>query len=148
MIILLEFTQKRKSCDAIIDILKELGQREAAKELQEHNTSKVTLNILNLSYDIEIPLNRAKIPMGGSLHYPMIQNPRGKFVIINNEPDVDRERQRFEYLFKELYFTGQTYTGLKAKEIEDKLLTLSKDRSLKEDEALIVMIIWYETIYY
>ncbi len=78
----------------------------------------------------------------------MIKNPRGKFIIINNEPDVDKERQRFEYLFKELYFTGQTYTELKAKEIENKLLTLSEDKSLKEDEALIVMIIRYETIYY
>jgi hypothetical protein len=128
--------------------LRELGQNKAADELQEYNTSKVILNISNLSYDIEIPINRAKIPMVGSLHYPMSQNPRGKFVIINNEPELDRERQRFEYLFKELYFTGQTYTGLKAEEIEEKLVTLSKDESLKEDEALIVMIIRYENIYY
>jgi hypothetical protein len=128
--------------------LRELGQKKAADELQEYNTSKVTLNILNFSNEIEIPLNRAKVPMVGSNEYSMVQNPRGKFVIINNEPEVDRERQRFEYLFKELYFTGQTYTGLKAKEIENKLLTLSEDRSLKGDEALIVMIIRYETIYY
>jgi hypothetical protein len=148
MFILLEFTQKRKSCDAIIDILRELGQKKAANELQEYNTSKVILNISNLSYDIEIPINRAKIPMVGSLHYSMVQNPRGKFVIINNEPDLDRERQRFEYLFKELYFTGQTYTELKAKDIENKLVTLSEDKSLKEDEALIVMIIRYENICY
>jgi hypothetical protein len=52
MFILLEFTRKRKFCDAIIDILRELGQKKAADELQEYNTSKVTLNILNLSCDI------------------------------------------------------------------------------------------------
>ncbi len=148
MFVLLEFTRKRKSCDAIIDILRELEQKEAADKLQEYNTSKIKLNISDLSYDIEIPLNRTKIPTVGSLYYQMVQNPRGKFIIINNELGVDRERQRFEYLFKELYFTGQTYTGLKAKEIENTLLTLSEDKSLKKDEALIVMIIRYKTIYY
>ncbi len=132
----------------MIHLLRSLGQTEAADELEKYNTFPGRMKITN---EVEIKVIQAKAPSVGSDTYRMTKNPRGKCIIINNIPELFKESQRFQYIFKELYFSVQSIDenkGLTAEEIRNKLESLAKDKSLAKDDAFLVMIIRYETIYY
>jgi len=88
--------------------------------------------------------------------YPMTRNPRGRCLIINNIVDENieknlmkdtglyKESKRFESIFRQLYFDVQpidSTIAMSANAIRDRLRSTSKDKSLFEDEALVVMII-------
>ncbi len=129
--------------------MRSLGQTEAADELEKYNTSPGRMEVTT---KVEIEVTQVKAEIKGSKSYSMTKNPRGKCIIINNIPDLFKESQRFEYIFTELYFSVQSNRtenkGLTAVEIRERLESLAEDKSLAKDEAFLVMIIRYETIYY
>jgi hypothetical protein len=141
--ILLELTRERDTCNAIIDLLRETAQKEAAKELQKYNTSSGLLDISKLSSEEKIGVNRAIHSAVGSRPYPMSRKPRGKFVIVNNIPDLQKESKRFQHVFNELYFTPIAFENLSANQIENELKKISNDPSLENDNAFVFMIIRY-----
>jgi hypothetical protein len=74
----------------------------------------------------------------------MTKKPRGKCIIINNEPKLLNESKRFEFIFKELFFDVEPIENtfkITAQEIRDKLESVAKDKKLKKHEALLVMVI-------
>ncbi len=148
-LILSEFTRYRSTCEEMVLLLRSLGQNEVADELEKYNTSPGRMQITT---EVEIKVTQAKALIKGTLFYEMTKNPRGKCIIINNMPNLFKESQRFEYIFTELCFSVQSNRtenkGLTAEEIRNELKSLAKDRSLAKDEAFLVMIIRYETIYY
>jgi hypothetical protein len=132
----------------MVHLLRSLGQTEAADELEKYNTSPGRMKITT---EVEIKVNQAKAEIKGTLYYPMTKKPRGKCIIINNIPELFKESQRFECIFEELYFSVQSIDEnkeLTAEEILNRLKSLAKDKSLSKDEAFLVMIIRYETIYF
>ncbi len=132
----------------MVNLLRSLGQTEAADELEKYNTSPGRMEVTT---KVEIEVTQVKAEIKGSKSYSMTKNPRGKCIIINNIPDLFKESQRFEYIFKTLYFSVQSIDEnkeLTAVEIRNRLKSLAEDRSLAKDEAFLVMIIRYETIYY
>jgi hypothetical protein len=141
--ILTELTRERDTCNAIIDLLRETKQKEAAKELQKYNTSSGLLVLSKLSLEEKIGVNRAMCSKTGSRPYPMLRNPRGKFIIVNNIPDLQKESKRFQYVFNELYFTPIAFENLSANQIQNELEKVSNDPSLENENAFIFMIIRY-----
>ncbi len=142
--ILLELTKTRKSCEVIIDLLVKTSQKQEIIELMKgYNKSPGLLNIWKLSNDTNILVEKAKIPTSGkeSAYYIMEKYPRGKCIIINNEPDVYRETDRFEHVFKELYFEVKPFYNKKVDWIKEKLTKMSEDPSLLNNDALVVVII-------
>jgi hypothetical protein len=90
----------------------------------------------------EVFVRLADRPMFGSKYYPMSKAVRGKCLIINNATnEVFRESKIFESIFTQLHFKVEMKDNLKALEIKDLLLSLAKDKELKINEALIIMII-------
>jgi hypothetical protein len=129
-------------------LLRSLGQTEAADELEKYNTSPGRMKITT---EVKIKVTQAKASIKGSNIYPMTKNPRGKCIIINNIPELFKESQRFQYIFKELFFDVEPIENtceMTAQQISDKLKSVAEDKRLAKDEAFLVMIIRYETIYY
>jgi hypothetical protein len=125
----------------MVHLLRSLGQTEAADELEEYNTSPGRMKFTNA---VEIEITKVKAEMKGTLYYSMTKNPRGKCIIINNEPKLFKESKRFEYIFKTLYFEVEPIKNtfkMTAQEIRDKLESVAKDKKLKKHEALLVMVI-------
>ncbi len=151
VIILLEFTRLRSTCEEIIKLLKLSGQTEAALELEKYNTSPGRMEVTT---NDEITVKPGK-EMKGTLYYTMSKNPRGKCVIINNfvnylngnlleNEGLYKESKRFQSIFAQLYFDVHpihTTVGMTAKAIEDLLKSISRDKSIGKPDALIVMII-------
>ncbi len=119
------------------------GQTVAADELQRFNTSSGTLLFSDLSYEVKIPVNRALIPNKTSTSgfYNMFRYPRGKFIIINNIPDLTKQTQRFEHIFKELYFKPKPYVNKTIKEIKTILEEFSDDPDIENYDAFAFMIV-------
>jgi hypothetical protein len=151
VIILLEFTRLRSTCEEIIKLLKLSDQTDVALELEKYNTSpgrmEVTTNdVIDVSPGKE---------MKGTLYYKMSKSPRGMCVIINNfvkysngnlleNEELYKESKRFQSIFSQLYFYVHpihTTVGMTAKAIKKKLISISDDKSIEKHEALIVMII-------
>jgi len=127
-------------------LLRSLGQTEVADELEKYNTSPGRMEITT---EVMIKVTQAKASIKGSNIYPMTKNPRGKCIIINNIPELFKESKRFEYIFKQLYFSVlpiDENKELTAEEIRKTLKNLAEDKNLAKDEAFLVMIIRYETI--
>jgi hypothetical protein len=151
VIILLEFTRLRSTCEEIINLLKLSGQTEIALELEKYNTSPGRMEVTN---NDEIAVKPGK-EMKGTLYYTMSSKPRGKCVIINNFVEYSygklleneglfKESKRFESIFTQLYFDVypiRTTVGMTAKAIESELKSIARDKSIEKPEALIVMII-------
>jgi len=146
--ILLEFTRLRSTCEEMVHLLRSLGQTDAADELEKYNTSPGRMEITT---EVEIKVTQVKAEIKGTLFYPMTKNPRGKCIIINNEPKLLNESERFGYIFKELFFDVEPIENtceMTAQQISDKLKSVAEDKRLAKDDAFLVMIIRYETIYY
>jgi hypothetical protein len=142
--ILLELTKTRKSCEVIIELLMKTHQKEEVIELMiGYNKSPGLLNIWNLSTDTNILVEKAGIPNSHkeSGYYKMLRYPRGKCIIINNEPAVYRETHRFKHVFGELYFDVQSFFNKNVVWIKEYLTNMSKDFSLLNDDALVVVVI-------
>jgi hypothetical protein len=125
----------------MVRLLRSLGQTEAADELKKYNTSPGRMKITN---EVEIKVTQGKAPFIGSNIYSMTKNPRGKCIIINNIRELFKESQRFEYIFKELYFDVEPIKNtceMTAQQISDKLESVAKDKSLTKHEALLVIVI-------
>ena len=75
----------RSTCEEVIKLLRSSGQEKAAKELEKYNTSP---GPMKMSVNDVITVCEAKAEMKGTLYYQMSKNPRGKCIIINNEPQV------------------------------------------------------------
>jgi hypothetical protein len=123
--------------------LRKSGQIEAANELQIYNTSSGTLLFSDLSYEAEILVNRAVYPMSESmtLPYSMIRNPRGKFIIINNIPELAKQTKRFKHIFKELYFIPESHENKTILEIKTILEEFSEDENIANYDAFAFMIV-------
>jgi hypothetical protein len=141
--ILLELTRSRKSCEAIIELLERSGQVELAELMKVYNKSPGPLKIWNLSTDTNILVEKGKIPRSEeeSLYFKMNRKPRGKCIIINNEPMIHRESERFEHVFNELYFKVESFSNKNINWIKNRLTNLSKDFTIANDDALVVIII-------
>jgi hypothetical protein len=141
--ILLEFTRSRKSCEAIIELLEMSGQVELAELIKVYNKSPGPLNIWNLSTDTNILVEKSKIPRSKeeSLYFKMNRKPRGKCIIINNEPMVHRESERFKHVFNELYFNVESFSSKNISWIKNYLTNLSNDITIAKDNALVIIII-------
>jgi hypothetical protein len=140
---LLELTRTRIGCEEIVCLLRELGQTEAANELEKYNTSAGRMKITK---ETVIKVTEAKIALIGSRYYGMIQKPRGKCIIINNVNDsVFNESQRFQSIFKQLCFDVEpidSTINMTSEQIRNKLKSLAKDKkSLAKTEAFVLMII-------
>jgi hypothetical protein len=100
---------------------------------------------LRLSYDIEIPVTQTYREKGtNSLCYSMTRNPRGKCIILNNEPKLFIESKRFEFIFKELCFDVETVGNnykMTTEEMLTKLKFSAENEIFSEHQALVVMII-------
>jgi hypothetical protein len=121
--------------------LRSLGQTEVADELEKYNTSPGRMEITT---KVEIEVTQVKAEMKGTLYYSMTKNPRGKCIIINNMPDLLLESQRFEHIFKTLYFEVEPIENtleMTAQQISDKLISVANDKKLTKHEALLVMVI-------
>jgi hypothetical protein len=123
--------------------LRKSGQTEAANKLQIYNTSSGTLLFSDLSYEAEILVNRAVYPMSESmtLPYSMIRNPRGKFIIINNIPELAKQTKRFKHVFKELYFIPESHENKTIMEIKTILEKFSEDPNIANYDAFAFMIV-------
>ncbi len=142
--ILLELTKTRKSCEIIIELLVKTHQKEEIIELMKgYNKSPGLLNIWNLSTDTNILVEKAKIPNFHieSGYYKMQRYPRGKCIIINNEPAVYRETHRFKHVFGQLYFDVQPFFNKNVIWIKEYLTNMSENSSLLNDNALVVVVI-------
>jgi hypothetical protein len=111
----------------------------AAEELEYFNTSPGRMTPVSTSAFIEVIHSKAE--MKGSLIYQMTKNPRGKCIIILNEPKLTKELERFESVFSQLYFTVEKLVNLKSARILDEFETLAKDKALDKTEAFVLMII-------
>jgi hypothetical protein len=138
--IFLEFTRERSTCDEMVKILENSGQIKAANQLKEYNTSP---GFMPLTHEIELKVIPATVlRSGGSKHFQMDQNPKGKCLIINNmEGELIKESLRFKNIFEQIRFDVELCSYMTAEEMENKLKDLSKDERLKNDNALVVMII-------
>jgi hypothetical protein len=142
--ILLELTKTRKSCEVIIKLLKKTGHKQELINLMESfNKSPGLLDIWNLSTNTNIYVEKANIPTSEveSGLYKMDKKPRGKCIIINNEPYLYRESQRFEHIFNELYFDVKSFFYKNVDWIEKYLTEKSKDYNIVHDDALVVVVI-------
>ncbi len=151
VIILLEFTRLRSTCEEIIKLLGLSGQSKAASELEEYNKSPGRMEVTT---NDEIPVKIGK-EMKGTLYYEMSRSPRGKCVIINNfvnyshgnlveNEGLYKESKRFQSIFSQLHFDVHpihTTVGMTAKAIENTLKSIARDKSIEKSDALIVMII-------
>jgi hypothetical protein len=125
----------------MVHLLRSLGQTEAADELEKYNTSPGRMKFTN---EVEIEVTQVKAEIKGTLYYPMTKKPRGKCIIINNIPDLFKESQRFEFIFKKLFFDVEPIENtfkMTAQQISDKLKSVAKDKKLSKHEALLVMAI-------
>ncbi len=141
LFILLEFTRMRQSCETVANLLKESGQKDVAEELVKYNTSPGILIFLDLNYEVEIPVEEAVVPMKGSGPYQMLRNPRGKFIIINNMPELARQTERFKHIFKKLYFISESHDNKTVKEIKTILEEFSEDPNIANYDAFAFMIV-------
>jgi hypothetical protein len=75
--------------------------------------------------------------------FPMFNSPVGFCLLINNyfTRGTYKEMQKFRNIFYQLHFEVMMEKNLTAEEIKDKLLSLSKDKRLKDHSAFIFMII-------
>jgi hypothetical protein len=121
--------------------LKESRQEDVAKELALYNTSPGTLIFSDLNYEVEIPVEEALIPKKGSNDYLMHRSPRGKFIIINNEPELAKQTERFKHIFKELYFIPESHEKKTILEIKTILEEFSEDSKMKNYDAFAFMIV-------
>jgi hypothetical protein len=122
-------------------LLRSLGQTDAADELEKYNTSPGRMIFTN---EVEIKVTQVKAEIKGTLYYPMTKKPRGKCIIINNIRELFKESQRFQYIFKELFFDVEPIENtcdMTAQQISDKLESVAKDKKLAKHEALLVMVI-------
>jgi hypothetical protein len=144
VLILAEFTRYRSTCEEMVLLLRNLGQKEAAEELEKYNTSPGRMEITT---EVMIKVTQVKAPTIGSKCYSMTKNLRGKCIIINNEPKLFKESQRFEYLFKNLFFDVEPIENMTAQQISNKLKSVAdnKDNKLEQHEALLVMVISHGT---
>jgi hypothetical protein len=78
---------------------------------------------------------------GESYYHFLIKKPRGKCIVINNEPKLLKESKRIESIFTRLFFEVDLIFNKTAEEIVSYLKILSENESIAEDEALIVMIV-------
>ena len=158
LFILLELTRERATCEAIVQILRDCGQNEVADSLEKYNTSP---GLMNLSTEVEIKVVKRTAPrLGESNTYTLIKNPRGKCIVINNveeqqSPDVydekgnyiftpkglKRDSIRFENTFTQLYFKVQVLTKLSSEQMKEQLTQISRDESLENDEAFVLIVI-------
>ncbi len=90
---------------------------------------------------MEIPVNRALTPVVGSLHYLFLRNPRGKFIIINNIPELAEQTKRFEHIFKEMYFIPEFHKNKTVVEIKTILKQFSEDPDMENYDAFVFMIV-------
>jgi hypothetical protein len=145
IIILIECTRERESCDEIIKILRKTHSEDLANELKQYNTSSGEMLLLGLSTQTKIPVKKCKIPDKGSKSFSMSANPRGKCIIINNilseNESLYGQSQRYKHIFEELYFKVKTYYDVNVKRMEKHLNQISKDPNLINDDALIVIFI-------
>ncbi|CAG2100197.1 unnamed protein product, partial [Medioppia subpectinata] len=144
--ILVEFTRTRSTCDALIGLLRESGQTEAADQLVRYNTSKghqmQSFNVSGPEFtDPQIPFQASKSPMTGTLYYKMDQKPRGKCYIINNvSKDVFMESKRFKYIFEKLHFQVNVCQNWTANQMTTNLKAMAKEAD-DSSQAFVVMII-------
>jgi hypothetical protein len=140
---LLELTRTRFGAQEIVRLLRELGQTEAANQLEKYNTSAGRMETTD---ETIIKVTKVEMPQIGSAYYTMTQNPRGKCIIINNVNDsVFNESQRFQSIFKQLCFDVEpidSTINMTSEQIRNKLKSLAKDKkSLAKTEAFVLMII-------
>ncbi|CAG2164876.1 unnamed protein product [Oppiella nova] len=137
LFILVWFTRSRSTCDEIIRLLWESGQKEASQRLTHYNTSN---GHMEFRIHPDIPLRECNAPMIGSLYYQMMRKPRGKCIIINNVPkEVYMETDRFKHIFEKLHFKVKPCFDWTAQQIEENLRK-SSEKMVKSD-AFILMIV-------
>ncbi len=139
--IFLEFTKDRIPCKKMVDILRKSGQQKSADELEKFNISP---SPWILSLDIELEVIKSQTLKSGSKWFRMESIPRGKCIIINNLVDNgNMDSLRFNSVFKQLGFDVEYENcyNMSANKIMERLSYLSKEDRLKNDDALIVMII-------
>ena len=141
-------TRDRVPCTIIINALRETGQAELAEKLNKFNTSS---GPRPLSLDIKITVNKRTIPQKDlSNCYNLVQKRRGRCIIINNVEDrqrgtdrrgLKRETLRFVHTFRELHFDVKVLTKLSADQSRKRLTEISKDPTLKDDAAFVLIYI-------
>jgi hypothetical protein len=125
----------------MVDILRKSGQQKSADELEKFNISP---SPWILSLDIELEVIKSQTLKSGSKWFRMESIPRGKCIIINNLVDNgNMDSLRFNSVFKQLGFDVEYENcyNMSANKIMERLSYLSKEDRLKNDDALIVMII-------
>jgi hypothetical protein len=139
--IFLEFTKDRIPCEEMVDILRKSGQQKSADELENFNRSP---SPWILSLDTELEVTKSQTLRSGSKWFHMESMPRGKCIIINNLlNNGNMDSLRFNSVFKQLGFDVEYENcyNMSAEKIMKRLSDLSKEDRLKDDDALIVMII-------
>ena len=156
LFIFCSFTRDRETCATIVQLLEESYLKEQAKLLREYNTSSGPMEMI---YDVELEVITRPSPFKLlSNAVTLSQKPRGKCIIINNveEPQMPpyndhgqvftpiglkRETERFKHVFSQLHFEVKVLTKLNAKQIKEQLTEISKDESLKKDQAFVLIVL-------
>jgi len=161
--------KRSKSCEEILDNkelwalslqeLKEDASFESILNLKKNNSFvyKLLNQIISIAQDLEtneinsrkkfddilIRITNEEIERikGESYYHFLIKKPRGKCIVINNEPKLLKESKRIESIFTQLFFEVDLIFNKTAEEIISYLKILSENESVAEDEAIIVMII-------
>lgn len=90
----------------------------------------------------QLLVKHAEFAIRGSLSYTMSKNPRGKCIIVNNETEIAfRESEIFKDIFQQLYFDVNLLESYDICKLKDYLNNLSIDTTLRNNEALIFMMI-------
>ena len=150
------FTRDRETCATLVKLLDASNLKEQAQKLNEYNTS---LGPKKLGYEVELNVAKRPYPFNSlSGAVTLSEKPRGKCIIINNVEDpqvppyddhgqimtsigLKRETERFKHIFNELYFDVQVLTKLSAIEMKKRLLQISRDESLKKDQAFVLIVL-------
>ena len=146
MFILLELTKERSTCQAVINALNSSGQPEAAKALEDYNKSS---GPMPYTYEEELEVRHCLYPKRDMSNcYNLLKKVRGKAIIFNTMEDppnpehsLKKETNRFRHLFEKLHFYVKVFTKMSAKQFKESLIEITKDESLEEDEAFILMVI-------
>ena len=151
------FIRDRETCDAITQLLEEVGLGDQARQLKKFNTSSGPMKLTN-NVELEVKVRPSpSITQSGQV--ALLKEIRGPCIIINNveeaqEPPyydhgqkitpigLKKETERFKYMFgKYLLFNVKVFTKLSAKQIKEKLTEISKDPTLKNEEAIVLIVI-------
>lgn len=158
--VLLELTKDRESCNEVIRLLEESQQNEAALKLKTFNEA---LGVVKVSDECKLEVKRVSAPQlrVKSSVIGLSGNPRGKCLIVNLVEDqptpnlrdrfgnhihvqgLKNQTIQFSNVFAQMFFDVFVISEANVNELKQRLQALSKNKSLEESEAFVLIVISY-----